>query len=155
MMTWRLTLIFPSQWSEVQQILNGTPLYMYQDCPMQEGRDTDHWLRTNWIYRGEEASRVHVELQFTVRDCKSFPGEAGPLGCKETFNLLYMESDQDVGIQLRRPLFQKVLVPLVAVLALMLILAPLPSMTLLCSETEKVAKTGRGCRCGITKRIWD
>ncbi|XP_061270982.1 ephrin type-A receptor 1 isoform X4 [Bos javanicus] len=95
-------------WSEVQQILNGTPLYMYQDCPVQEGRDTDHWLRTNWIYRGEEASRVHLELQFTVRDCKSFPGEGGPLGCKETFNLLYMESDQDVGIQLRRPLFQKV-----------------------------------------------
>ncbi|XP_063498385.1 ephrin type-A receptor 1 isoform X3 [Symphalangus syndactylus] len=95
-------------WSERQQILNGTPLYMYQDCPMQGRRDTDHWLRSNWIYRGEEASRVHVELQFTVRDCKSFPGGAGPLGCKETFNLLYMESDQDVGIQLRRPLFQKV-----------------------------------------------
>ncbi|XP_023369955.1 ephrin type-A receptor 1 isoform X2 [Otolemur garnettii] len=95
-------------WSEVQQMLNGTPLYMYQDCPVQEGGDTDHWLRSNWIYRGEEASRVHVELQFTVRDCKSFPGGAGPLGCKETFNLLYMESDQDVGIQLRRPLFQKV-----------------------------------------------
>ncbi|KAI4570763.1 hypothetical protein MJT46_006280 [Ovis ammon polii x Ovis aries] len=125
-------------WSEVQQILNGTPLYMYQDCPVEEGRDTDHWLRTNWIYRGEEASRVHVELQFTVRDCKSFPGEAGPLGCKETFNLLYMESDQDVGIQLRRPLFQKVLLPLVAISALMLILAPLPSMTLFCSEREKV-----------------
>ncbi|XP_030164502.1 ephrin type-A receptor 1 [Lynx canadensis] len=95
-------------WSEVQQILNGTPLYMYQDCPLQDGGDTDHWLRSNWIYRGEEASRVHVELQFTVRDCKSFPGGARPLGCKETFNLLYMESDQDVGIQLRRPLFQKV-----------------------------------------------
>ncbi|XP_055979855.1 ephrin type-A receptor 1 [Sorex fumeus] len=95
-------------WSEGQQILNGTPLYMYQDCPVQEGGDTDHWLRSNWIYRGEEASRVHVELQFTVRDCKSFPGGAGPLGCKETFNLLFMESDQDVGIQLRRPLFQKV-----------------------------------------------
>ncbi|KAM7325686.1 hypothetical protein ACRRTK_015939 [Alexandromys fortis] len=95
-------------WSEVQQMLNGTPLYMYQDCPIQESGDTNHWLRSNWIYRGEEASRVHVELQFTVRDCKSFPGGAGPMGCKETFNLLYMESDQDVGIQLRRPLFQKV-----------------------------------------------
>uniref|UniRef100_H0VRN3 receptor protein-tyrosine kinase n=1 Tax=Cavia porcellus TaxID=10141 RepID=H0VRN3_CAVPO len=95
-------------WSEVQQMLNETPLYMYQDCPLQENGDTDHWLRSNWIYRGEEASRVHVELQFTVRDCKSFPGGARPPGCKETFNLLYMESDQDVGIQLRRPLFQKV-----------------------------------------------
>lgn len=102
-------------WSEVQQMLNGTPLYMYQDCPIQEGGDTDHWLRSNWIYRGEEASRIYVELQFTVRDCKSFPGGAGPLGCKETFNLFYMESDQDVGIQLRRPLFQKVLPSLHAI----------------------------------------
>lgn len=155
MMAWRLTLVFLSQWSEVQQILNGTPLYMYQDCPVQESRDTDHWLRSNWIYRGEEASRVHVELQFTVRDCKSFPGEAGPLGCKETFNLLYMESDQDVGIQLRRPLFQKVLLPLRAISALTLILAPLPSMTPFHSEKEKVAETGRERRCGIVERMWD
>ncbi|XP_066219026.1 ephrin type-A receptor 1 [Saccopteryx leptura] len=95
-------------WSRMQRMLNGTPLYMYGDCPVQGGGDTDHWLRTNWIYRGEEASRVHVELRFTIRDCKSFPREAGPLGCKETFNLLYMESDQDVGIQLRRAMFQKV-----------------------------------------------
>ncbi|KAM9651286.1 ephrin type-A receptor 1 isoform 1-T1 [Trichechus inunguis] len=95
-------------WSEVQQMLNGTPLYMYQDCPLEDNGDTDHWLRSNWIYRGEEVAHVHVELQFTVRDCKSFPRGAGPAGCKETFNLLYMESDQDVGIQLRRPLFQKV-----------------------------------------------
>lgn len=109
-----LTSSFPWQWSGVQQMLNGTPLYMYQDCPV-EGGDTDHWLRSNWIYRGEEASRVHVELRFTVRDCKSFPREAGPLGCKETFNLLYMESDQDVGVQLRRPMFQKVLSPLSAI----------------------------------------
>lgn len=112
-------------------MLNGTPLYMYQDCPLQEGGDTEHWLRSNWIYRGEEASRVHVELQFTVRDCKSFPGGAGPLGCKETFNLLYMESDQDVGIQLRRPLFQKVELPLRAILVLALIPAWLLPMTLL------------------------
>ncbi|XP_036184360.1 ephrin type-A receptor 1 isoform X4 [Myotis myotis] len=94
-------------WSKMQQMLNGTPLYMFQDCAVQEGGDTDHWLRSNWIYRGEEDFQVFVELQFTMRDCKSF-GEAGPLGCKETFNLLYMQSDQDVGIQLRRSMFQKV-----------------------------------------------
>ena len=68
---------------------------------------------------------------------QEFPGEAGPLGCKETFNLLYMESDQDVGIQLRRAMFQKVLLPLVAISALILIPAPLPSMTLLCSEKRE------------------
>nr|XP_009504024.1 PREDICTED: ephrin type-A receptor 1-like [Phalacrocorax carbo] len=93
-------------WSEVQQMINGTPVYMYQDCSVLSEGDTDHWLRTNWIYRGEAASRVYVELKFTVRDCKSFKGEV--VTCKETFNLYYMESEQDVGIQFRRPLFIKV-----------------------------------------------
>ncbi|XP_010012559.1 PREDICTED: ephrin type-A receptor 1-like, partial [Nestor notabilis] len=93
------------QWSEVQQMINGTPVYMYQDCSVLSEGDTDHWLRTNWIYRGEAASRIYVELKFTVRDCKSFKGEV--VTCKETFNLYYMESEQDVGIQFRRPLFIK------------------------------------------------
>ncbi|XP_050799398.1 ephrin type-A receptor 1 isoform X3 [Gopherus flavomarginatus] len=93
-------------WSEVQQMINSTPIYMYQDCSVLSEGDTDHWLRTNWIYRGEAASRIYVELKFTVRDCKSFKGEV--VTCKETFNLYYMESEQDVGIQFRRPLFTKV-----------------------------------------------
>ncbi|XP_015727895.1 ephrin type-A receptor 1 isoform X2 [Coturnix japonica] len=92
-------------WSEVQQMINGTPVYMYQDCSVLSEGDTDHWLRTNWIYRGEAASRIYVELKFTVRDCKSFKGEV--VTCKETFNLYYMESEQDVGIQFRRPMFIK------------------------------------------------
>ncbi|OXB60463.1 hypothetical protein ASZ78_000754 [Callipepla squamata] len=92
-------------WSEMQQMINGTPVYMYQDCSVLSEGDTDHWLRTNWIYRGEAASRVYVELKFTVRDCKSFKGEV--VTCKETFNLYYMESEQDVGIQFRRPMFIK------------------------------------------------
>ncbi|KAJ7418612.1 Ephrin type-A receptor 1 [Pitangus sulphuratus] len=86
-------------------MINGTPIYMYQDCSVLSEGDTDHWLRTNWIYRGEAASRIYVELKFTVRDCKSFKGEV--VTCKETFNLYYMESEQDVGIQFRRPLFTK------------------------------------------------
>ncbi|KYO46506.1 ephrin type-A receptor 1 isoform X1 [Alligator mississippiensis] len=93
-------------WSEVQQMINGTAAYMYQDCSVFSEGDTDHWLRTNWIYRGEAASLIYVELKFTVRDCKSFKGKA--VTCKETFNLYYMESEQDVGIQFRRPLFTKV-----------------------------------------------
>lgn len=127
---------------------------MYQDCPLQDGGDTDHWLRSNWIYRGEEASRVHVELQFTVRDCKSFPGDARPLGCKETFNLLYMESDQDVGIQLRRPLFQKVLLPRPA---------PHPcrfgpntgSCLTLFRDSAQLRKRERGSRGQVRTRMWD
>nr|XP_042710965.1 ephrin type-A receptor 1 isoform X2 [Chrysemys picta bellii] len=93
-------------WNEVQQMINSTPIYMYQDCSVLSEGDTDHWLRTNWIYRGEAASRIYVELKFTVRDCKSFKGAV--VTCKETFNLYYMESEQDVGIQFRRPLFTKV-----------------------------------------------
>ncbi|KAM7180796.1 ephrin type-A receptor 1 isoform 1-T1 [Macrochelys suwanniensis] len=93
-------------WSGVQQMINNTPIYMYQDCSVLSEGDTDHWLRTNWIYRGEAASRIYVELKFTVRDCKSFSVEV--VTCKETFNLYYMESEQDVGIQFRRPLFTKV-----------------------------------------------
>ncbi|KAM6469223.1 ephrin type-A receptor 1 isoform 1-T1 [Liasis olivaceus] len=95
-----------SGWSEVQQMINGTPVYMYQDCSVLSDGDTDHWLRTNWIFRGEASSRIFVELKFTIRDCKSFKGEM--VSCKETFNLYYMESEQDVGIQFRRPLFTKI-----------------------------------------------
>lgn len=94
------------QWSEGQQMINGTPVYMYQDCSVLSEGDTDHWLRTNWIFRGEASSRIFVELKFTIRDCKSFRGEM--VSCKETFNLYYMESEQDVGIQFRRLLFTKV-----------------------------------------------
>lgn len=75
-MTWGLTLIFLSQWSEVQQILNGTPC-TYQDCPVEEGRDTDHWLRPLDL-PGEEP-HVHVELQLTVRTAR-VSGKQGPLG---------------------------------------------------------------------------
>ncbi|KAL7988494.1 hypothetical protein Chor_007413, partial [Crotalus horridus] len=56
-------------------MINGTPVYMYQDCSVLSEGDTDHWLRTNWIFRGEVSSRIFVELKFTIRDCKSFRGE--------------------------------------------------------------------------------
>ncbi|XP_053152118.1 ephrin type-A receptor 1 isoform X2 [Hemicordylus capensis] len=95
-----------SGWGAVQQMINNTPVYMYQDCSVLSDGDTDNWLRTNWIFRGEASSPIYVELKFTIRDCKSFRGEA--VSCKETFNLYYMESEQDVGIQFRRPLFTKV-----------------------------------------------
>ncbi|XP_013921468.1 PREDICTED: ephrin type-A receptor 1 isoform X1 [Thamnophis sirtalis] len=95
-----------SGWSEGQQMINGTPVYMYQDCSVLSEGDTDHWLRTNWIFRGEISSRIFVELKFTIRDCKSFRGEM--VSCKETFNLYYMESEDDVGIQFRRLLFTKI-----------------------------------------------
>ncbi|KAH0628534.1 hypothetical protein JD844_009854, partial [Phrynosoma platyrhinos] len=62
-------------WSETQHMINGTPVYMYQDCSVLSEGDTDHWLRTNWIFRGDASSNIFVELKFTIRDCKSFKGE--------------------------------------------------------------------------------
>nr|XP_033780730.1 ephrin type-A receptor 1 isoform X1 [Geotrypetes seraphini] len=91
-------------WSARQEMVNGTPTYMYQDCDVLRP-DTDHWLRTGWIFRGA-ARRVFVELRFTVRDCQSFAGES--VACRETFNLYYMESEEDHGILFRRSLFTKV-----------------------------------------------
>ncbi|XP_029435343.1 ephrin type-A receptor 1 isoform X2 [Rhinatrema bivittatum] len=85
-------------------MVNGTPTYMYQDCDVLRP-DTDHWLRSGWIFRGA-ARRVFVELRFTVRDCQSFAGES--VACRETFNLYYMESEEDHGILFRRSLFTKV-----------------------------------------------
>ncbi|XP_060757059.1 ephrin type-A receptor 7-like isoform X2 [Neoarius graeffei] len=54
----------------------------------------NNWLRTGWIGR-RGGQRIFVELQFTLRDCNSIPGVAG--SCKETFNLLYAESDRVLG----------------------------------------------------------
>ena len=106
-----LTHPYGKGWDLMQNIMDDMPIYMYSVCNVVSG-DQDNWLRTNWVYR-EEAERIFIELKFTVRDCNSFPG--GASSCKETFNLFYMESDQDVGIQLRRPLFQKVLPSLHAI----------------------------------------
>ncbi|XP_064415422.1 ephrin type-A receptor 1 [Latimeria chalumnae] len=93
-------------WSESQVMLNGTQSYMYQDCNLFEQQT--NWLRTNWIYRGE-ARRIFIELKFTVRDCKNLVGVL-PVGavCKETFNLLYLESERDHGILFHRHLFTKI-----------------------------------------------
>lgn len=52
----------------------------------------DNWLRTTFIPRGD-ARRLSIELKFTIRDCKLFPHTART--CKETFTLLYYESDSN------------------------------------------------------------
>nr|XP_061808293.1 ephrin type-A receptor 7-like isoform X1 [Nerophis lumbriciformis] len=59
-----------------------------------EPTQQNNWLQTGWVAR-RGGQRIFVELQFTLRDCNSIPGVAGT--CKETFNLLYVESDRDLG----------------------------------------------------------
>ncbi|XP_030078105.1 ephrin type-A receptor 2 [Microcaecilia unicolor] len=91
-------------WDLLQNVMNGSLIYIYSVCNVLEG-DQDNWLRTNWIYRSE-AKRIFIELQFTVRDCNSFPGGAG--SCKETFNLYYFESDVDYGTNFQKRQFKKI-----------------------------------------------
>ncbi|XP_064836584.1 ephrin type-A receptor 7-like [Oncorhynchus masou masou] len=65
----------------------------------------NNWLQTGWVAR-RGGQRIFVELQFTLRDCNSIPGVAGT--CKETFNLLYVESDKDLGRVTREERYTKI-----------------------------------------------
>ncbi|MBN3299470.1 EPHA3 protein, partial [Amia calva] len=65
----------------------------------------NNWLRTNWIPRNS-AQKIYVELKFTLRDCNSIPLVLGT--CKETFNLHYMETDEDQGLKFREHQFSKI-----------------------------------------------
>lgn len=65
----------------------------------------NNWLRTNWIPR-QSAQKIYVELKFTLRDCNSIPLVLGT--CKETFNLLYLETDDDQGSHFREHQFSKI-----------------------------------------------
>jgi Eph receptor B3 len=39
----------------------------------------------------EQANRLIIKLEYTIRECKKYPGDIR--SCKETFQLLYIESD--------------------------------------------------------------
>ncbi|KAK1157237.1 ephrin type-A receptor 2-like [Acipenser oxyrinchus oxyrinchus] len=99
-----LTQPYGEGWDLLQQVMNGSMMYVYSVCNIQES-DQDNWLRTNFIQR-QEASRIFIELQFIVRDCNSFPG--GSTSCKETFNLFYAESDEDYGTNFQKRRFKKI-----------------------------------------------
>ncbi|MCJ8739699.1 hypothetical protein PDJAM_G00050170 [Pangasius djambal] len=81
-------------WEEISGVDEKyKPIRTYQVCNVMEPNQ-NNWLRTGWIGR-RGGQRIFVELQFTLRDCNSIPGVAG--SCKETFNLLYAESDRALG----------------------------------------------------------
>ncbi|KAM9270028.1 LOW QUALITY PROTEIN: ephrin type-A receptor 2 [Morus bassanus] len=100
-----LTQPYGKGWDLLQNVLNDSLIYIYSVCNVLEG-EQENWLRTNWIYRGV-AQRIFIELQFTVRDCNSFP-TAGGGSCKETFNLYYAESDVDYGTNFQKRQFKKI-----------------------------------------------
>uniref|UniRef100_A0A8C1K1Y9 receptor protein-tyrosine kinase n=1 Tax=Cyprinus carpio TaxID=7962 RepID=A0A8C1K1Y9_CYPCA len=80
-----------------------TPIRTFQVCNVME-YSQNNWLRTNWIPRNS-AQKIYVELKFTLRDCNSIPMV---LTCKETFNLHYLETDEDQGSKFREHQFSKI-----------------------------------------------
>uniref|UniRef100_G1TXV5 Eph LBD domain-containing protein n=1 Tax=Oryctolagus cuniculus TaxID=9986 RepID=G1TXV5_RABIT len=88
-------IAFPKNgWEEIGEVdENYAPIHTYQACKVIE-QNHNNWLLTSWI-SNEGASRIFIELKFTLWDCNSLPGGLGP--CKETFNMYYFESDAENG----------------------------------------------------------
>uniref|UniRef100_A0A665U6U0 receptor protein-tyrosine kinase n=1 Tax=Echeneis naucrates TaxID=173247 RepID=A0A665U6U0_ECHNA len=97
---------YPSHgWEEISGVdEHYTPIRTFQVCNVME-YSQNNWLRTNWIPR-QSAQKIYVELKFTLRDCNSIPLVLGT--CKETFNLLYLETDDDQGSHFREHQFSKI-----------------------------------------------
>uniref|UniRef100_A0A3P8NT11 Ephrin type-A receptor 10 n=1 Tax=Astatotilapia calliptera TaxID=8154 RepID=A0A3P8NT11_ASTCA len=95
-----------SAWEEISGVDEKyKPIRTYQVCNVMEPTQQNNWLQTGWVAR-RGGQRIFVELQFTLRDCNSIPGVAGT--CKETFNLLYVESDRDLGGVTREDRYTKI-----------------------------------------------
>ncbi|TRY54355.1 hypothetical protein DNTS_011120 [Danionella cerebrum] len=91
-------------WEEISGVdEHYTPIRTFQVCNVME-YSQNNWLRTNWIPRNS-AQKIYVELKFTLRDCNSIPMV---LTCKETFNLHYLETDEDQGKKFREHQFSKI-----------------------------------------------
>uniref|UniRef100_A0A8C1SLZ4 Ephrin type-A receptor 10 n=1 Tax=Cyprinus carpio TaxID=7962 RepID=A0A8C1SLZ4_CYPCA len=97
--------VFSFQWEEISGVDEKyKPIRTYQVCNVMEPSQ-NNWLQTGWIWR-QGGQRIFIELQFTLRDCNSIPGVSG--SCKETFNLLYAESDWDLGRVTREDRYSKI-----------------------------------------------
>lgn len=99
-------IFYVSQWEIVQTVVNGSLLYTYSVCNVATDVEQDNWLRTTFIQRRLDVSRVTVELRFVVRDCNSFGGSSP--SCRETFGLYLGETDTDVGTNFRKGQFKKI-----------------------------------------------
>ncbi|XP_041435672.1 ephrin type-A receptor 5-like isoform X2 [Xenopus laevis] len=99
-------IAFPKNgWEEIGEVdENYAPIHTYQVCKVME-QNQNNWLLTNWI-SNEGASRIFIELKFTLRDCNSLPGGLGT--CKETFNVYYFESNEEDGRNIRENQYIKI-----------------------------------------------
>ncbi|XP_053317672.1 ephrin type-A receptor 5 [Spea bombifrons] len=92
-------------WEEIGEVdENYAPIHTYQVCKVME-QSQNNWLLTSWI-SNEGASRIFIELKFTLRDCNSLPGGLGT--CKETFNVYYFESNEKDGRNIRENQYIKI-----------------------------------------------
>ncbi|XP_017814284.1 ephrin type-A receptor 5 isoform X5 [Papio anubis] len=99
-------IAFPKNgWEEIGEVdENYAPIHTYQVCKVME-QNQNNWLLTGWI-SNEGASRIFIELKFTLRDCNSLPGGLGT--CKETFNMYYFESDDQNGRNIKENQYIKI-----------------------------------------------
>uniref|UniRef100_A0A8C8DBC2 Ephrin type-A receptor 10 n=1 Tax=Oncorhynchus tshawytscha TaxID=74940 RepID=A0A8C8DBC2_ONCTS len=103
---WNKSYLCRECWEEISGVDEKyKPIRTYQVCNVMEPALQNNWLQTGWVAR-RGGQRIFVELQFTLRDCNSIPGVAGT--CKETFNLLYVESDKDLGRVTREERYTKI-----------------------------------------------
>ncbi|KAJ1176623.1 hypothetical protein NDU88_001894 [Pleurodeles waltl] len=92
-------------WEEISGVdENYKPIRTYQVCNVMEPNQ-NNWLQTGWIMR-RNGQRIFIELKFTLRDCNSIPGVVGT--CKETFNLYFIESDYDLGRNIKESKYIKI-----------------------------------------------
>ncbi|XP_038614955.1 ephrin type-A receptor 5 isoform X1 [Tachyglossus aculeatus] len=92
-------------WEEIGEVdENYAPIHTYQVCKVME-QNQNNWLLTSWV-SNEGASRIFIELKFTLRDCNSLPGGLGT--CKETFNMYYFESDDEHGRNIKENQYIKI-----------------------------------------------
>ncbi|XP_061106301.1 ephrin type-B receptor 4a-like isoform X2 [Conger conger] len=81
------------QWEEVSGLdEDNNSVRTYQICPADGGGGGSHWLRSTLIER-RGAWQAYVELRFTMMECSSRP--TSMRSCKETFNLLYYQTEAD------------------------------------------------------------
>lgn len=82
------------QWREASYTNeHGDVVRVYTVCNVAT-TTVDSWLRTPFIATGD-ANRLYIDMRFGMRKCTKYPHPGRLQQCKESFKLLYYESDMD------------------------------------------------------------
>jgi hypothetical protein len=85
----------PAGWKEQSfSQKNGDVWRVHFVCDIASA-SPDNWLRLPLVRR-DEANRLSIRIEYTIRECKKYPGEIR--SCKETFQLLYAEADDESDV---------------------------------------------------------